>query len=73
MKLKLQEFERFDTRHNAPNDEQVAKMLEVVKANSIEDLIDETIPKNIRLKKEFDLPTAKSEFQFLADFKKIGL
>lgn len=72
MKLKLQEFERFDTRHNAPNDEQVAKMLEVVKANSIEDLIDETIPKNIRLKKEFDLPAAKSEFQFLADFKKLA-
>ena len=47
MKLELQDFERFDTRHNAPNEEQIAKMLDVVKASSVEELIDQTIPKNI--------------------------
>ncbi|MEM7109350.1 MAG: aminomethyl-transferring glycine dehydrogenase, partial [Bacteroidota bacterium] len=72
MKLELQNFERFDSRHNAPNDKQIAKMLEVVKAGSIEELIDQTIPKPIRLKKELDLPLAKSEHEFLHDFKELA-
>ncbi|MEO1098037.1 MAG: aminomethyl-transferring glycine dehydrogenase [Bacteroidota bacterium] len=72
MKLELKDFERFDTRHNAPNDEQVSKMLEAVKASSIDELIDQTIPQAIRLKKDLNLPVAKSEFEFLSDFKKLA-
>ena len=46
-------------------------MLKVVKAKSVDELIDQTIPANIRLKKKLDLPAAKSEFDFLKEFKSI--
>ncbi len=63
--------EKFEIRHNAPDQGQVNEMLKVVKANSIDELINQTIPANIRLKKNLDLPAAKSEFEFLKEFKSI--
>ncbi|MEP2773187.1 MAG: aminomethyl-transferring glycine dehydrogenase [Fulvivirga sp.] len=70
MKLNVKDSERFDVRHNGPDEEQIAAMLKAIKADSLEDLIDQTIPKSIQLKKQFDLPLAKSEYQFIRDFKK---
>lgn len=61
--------EKFEMRHNAPDQTQVNEMLKVVKARSIDELIDQTIPANIRLKKKLNLPAAKSEFEFLKEFK----
>lgn len=72
MKLNINTKERFDSRHNGPNDQQVADMLRVIKADSINDLIDQTIPKSIRLKQELGLPQAKSEYEFLNDFKALA-
>ena len=63
--------EKFEIRHNAPDQEQINEMLKVVKAKSVDELIDQTIPANIRLKKKLDLPAAKSEFDFLKEFKSI--
>lgn len=62
--------EKFESRHIGPDAHQTAEMLEVIKAKSVEDLIAQTVPANIRLKKPLQLPAAKSEFQFLQDFKK---
>ncbi|ELR72222.1 Glycine dehydrogenase [Fulvivirga imtechensis AK7] len=72
MKLDINNLERFDTRHNGPDEQQIQEMLEVVKANSLEELIDQTIPKSIRLKGELNLPVAKTEYKFLHDFKKLA-
>ena len=72
MKLDINTTERFDSRHNGPNDQQVAEMLKVIKADSIDDLIDQTIPKSIRLKKELGLPSAKGEYEFLKDLKTLA-
>jgi len=72
MKLNVKDIERFDVRHNGPDETQIAEMLKTIKADSLEALIDETIPKNIRLKKEFDLPIAKSEYRFIKDFQKLA-
>jgi len=63
--------EKFESRHNAPDQGQINEMLKVVKANSVDELIDQTIPANIRLKKKLNLPAAKSEFEFLKEFKTI--
>ncbi|MCW5910010.1 MAG: aminomethyl-transferring glycine dehydrogenase [Cyclobacteriaceae bacterium] len=63
--------EKFETRHNAPNEKQIAEMLNVVKAKSVDEVIDQTIPANIRLKKKLNLPAAQSEFEFLNSFKKL--
>jgi glycine dehydrogenase len=48
-------------------------MLKTVKAASVDELINQTVPANIRLKKPLNLPKAKSEFEFLKDFKKTVL
>ena len=63
--------EKFEARHNAPSASQIAEMLKVVKASSVDELIDQTVPANIRLKKALQLPAAQSEFEFLRDFKKL--
>lgn len=63
--------EKFESRHNAPDQMQIAEMLKVVKAKSVDQVIDQTIPANIRLKKKLDLPAAQSEFEFLNNFKKL--
>ncbi len=63
--------EKFESRHNAPDQEQVNAMLKTVNAKSLDELIDQTVPANIRLKKKLNLPTAKSEFKFLEEFKSI--
>ncbi len=62
--------EKFESRHNGPDAHQIAEMLKVVKAPSVDALIEQTVPANIRLKKPLNLPAAKSEFDFLKEFKK---
>jgi glycine dehydrogenase len=66
------EKEVFARRHNGPTQESTQKMLEVIKADSVDKLIDETIPGDIRLDKPLDLPEALSEHDFLTEFKKLA-
>lgn len=72
MKIDSQYAEKFESRHIGPDARQVEEMLKVTGAKSIDALIDQTIPVNIRLKKPLSLPPAKSEYLFLEDFKKIA-
>lgn len=72
MKIDSSYSEKFETRHIGPDAHQVEEMLKVTKAGSIDELIDQTVPEKIRLKKPLALPAAKSEYQFLKDFKKIA-
>lgn len=69
MKIDSQYIEKFESRHIGPDADATAQMLTVVKARSIDELIEQTIPANIRLKKALKLPAAKSEHEFLQDFK----
>lgn len=64
--------EPFVTRHNGPDAASVEAMLKVVKAGSLDQLIDETVPKNIRLKSPLKLPAAQSEHAFIHHFKKMA-
>lgn len=72
MKIDPHYSESFATRHLGPNDHQIKEMLVVVKAGSVDELIAQTVPANIRLKSPLNLPPAKSEFEFLKHFKKIA-
>ncbi|HYF70092.1 MAG TPA: aminomethyl-transferring glycine dehydrogenase [Ohtaekwangia sp.] len=65
--------EKFQDRHIGPDSGQVEEMLKVINADSIDQLIQETVPDGIRLKKPLDLPEALSEFEFLNHFKAIAL
>lgn len=63
--------EKFESRHIGPDDRQLAEMLAIVKAASLDELIGQTVPASIRLKAPLNLPEAKSEFEFLKQFKKV--
>src|SRR5699024_971919 len=53
-------------------DEQIAEMLSAIDASSVEELMDETVPENIRLKKEVDLDEPMSEYRFLEEFRELA-
>jgi glycine dehydrogenase len=72
MKIDPHYSESFASRHLGPNDHQIKEMLAVVKAASVDELIAQTVPANIRLRSPLQLPAAKSEFEFLKHFKKIA-
>ncbi len=72
MKIDSHYSEKFETRHIGPDTHQTEEMLKVVKASSVDELIEQTVPASIRLKSALNLPVAKSEFQFLNDFKKLA-
>ena len=55
----------FSERHNGLNESDVNKMLKDIGVDSIDKLIDQTIPSSIKLNKPLDLPNALSEIRFL--------
>jgi glycine dehydrogenase len=55
----------FVARHIGPNPEETKIMLDVIGAASLDDLIDQTVPKQIRLNKKMKLPPAVGENEIL--------
>ena len=64
--------ESFLIRHIGPRDEDIKRMLKVIKANSLNQLIDETLPNDIKLKKPIELDNPLSESEYLMHLKKIS-
>ncbi len=62
----------FASRHIGPREKDVTIMLQKIGAKSIDDLIDQTIPANIRLKKPLNIPDGLSEFEYLKELKLIA-
>jgi glycine dehydrogenase len=56
--------DKFVNRHNGPNADDVAAMLVKIGANSVDELIAQTVPASIRLKKPLNLPVGMTEFQY---------
>ena len=54
----------FANRHIGISDSDLPKMLEKIGVGTLDELIDKTIPKQIRLKKPLDLPPAMTEREF---------
>jgi glycine dehydrogenase len=69
MKLNVDFKEQFEHRHIAPNEQDTQAMLKKIGVNSIDELIEQTVPANIRLKVPMNLPAAKSEFEYLNDLR----
>jgi glycine dehydrogenase len=72
MKIDSNYSEKFESRHIGPDQAQVNDILGVIKAKSVGDLINQTVPDSIRLKEPLNLPAAQSEFEFLRNFKSIA-
>src|SRR5437773_1797636 len=64
--------ERSQSRHIGPDEAERDEMLKVVRASSLDALIDEAIPPRIRLSKPLDLPNGQAEFQYLRDLRHIA-
>jgi glycine dehydrogenase len=72
MKININNREQFINRHIGPDDAQREQMLDTIGVSSLDQLIDETVPGNIRLGKALNLPEAVSEYEFLKNFKKLA-
>lgn len=64
--------DNFIYRHNGPRKQEVAEMLQKIGVSTLDALIDETIPTNIRLKKPLDLGKGMNEYEVLLHLKEIA-
>jgi len=62
-------YDQFAKRHNGPSPEELQEMLKVVGVESLDQLIDETVPDSIRIDEDMDLPEAMTEFEYLNELK----
>ncbi|MCC9169182.1 aminomethyl-transferring glycine dehydrogenase [Pontibacter harenae] len=72
MIFKIKPADVFKERHNGPDKEQMQEMLRTIGVESLDQLIEETVPSAIRLKKPLNLPAALTETQFLNKFASIA-
>ncbi len=66
---KIAASDQFVNRHIGINEAEANEMLKAIKADSIDQLIDQTVPKNIRSKKSLNLPEAQTEYEYLRELK----
>jgi glycine dehydrogenase len=64
--------DRFVNRHIGPDAADIADMVAALGAPSLEALIDETVPKNIRLGRALELPAPLAEHELLEELHAIG-
>lgn len=62
----------FADRHIGPRADEAQKMLDLINAQSLQELIEETVPKEILLKQELDLPEGISESKLLEHLRELG-
>lgn len=62
----------FTDRHNGPREEEIKEMLAYIDANTLEELINQTIPSDIMLNKPLDMDEGKTEQEYLSNLKAIA-
>jgi glycine dehydrogenase len=62
----------FQRRHIGPGAEETAEMLRAIGVTSLDELIDQTVPKPIRQKKQLRLAEGLSEHDYLAELRKVA-
>jgi glycine dehydrogenase len=62
----------FERRHIGPSKNEEREMLQTIGIDSLEQLIDETVPNGIRLQNDLDLEPAMSEYEYLSHIKKLA-
>ena len=69
--IHLNHREKFEQRHLGKSTEEMKTMLSLIGIDTLDTLINQTVPSGIRLKKPLNLPEAKSEYIFLKEFKQL--
>ncbi|HMP89574.1 MAG TPA: aminomethyl-transferring glycine dehydrogenase [Kiritimatiellia bacterium] len=65
-------FDSFSRRHIGPGEADTAAMLETIGISSLDELIDQTVPPAIRLKRPLKAPVGISEFEYLSELRGIA-
>jgi glycine dehydrogenase len=65
--------DRFVDRHVGPDDDEIRQMLEAIGVASLDDLVDQTLPRSIRLSERLDLPDPLSEHEALRRLEFLAL
>ncbi|MEP7323759.1 MAG: hypothetical protein ABI761_17670, partial [Saprospiraceae bacterium] len=63
---------QFDLRHLGNSEEEVKQMLDVIGVDSLDTLIDQTIPTAIRLPDSLDIPDALDEQEYVRHLQGIA-
>ncbi len=63
---------RFADRHIGPRGEELVRMLDALGVRSLEELIEQTVPRAIRAAAPLDLPAARSEAAVLAELAELA-
>lgn len=64
--------DKFVSRHNGPREQEVKAMLKKIGVSSVDELIEQTVPGNIRLKQDLRIAPAMSEYQYTKHLKALG-
>jgi glycine dehydrogenase len=72
MNLFLQQAKEFATRHIGPNALESSQMLKIIGLESLDELIDDTIPSSIRNKKPLEVTGSQSEFEYLINLRQVA-
>lgn len=72
MNLLEEQKKEFQQRHVGPDESETAEMLKVIGKSTIDELINATIPNDIRLKKPLETSAPSSEYEYLRDLKKVA-
>ena len=72
MNLFESQEKEFQSRHIGPNEAETREMLKTIGVNSLEDLVNKTVPSSIRLSNSLDLPPSQSEFEYLQELRKLA-
>jgi glycine cleavage system P protein (glycine dehydrogenase) len=64
--------DQFPRRHIGPDAAQTREMLQLLGRPTLDALIDEAVPKQIRLQRSLELPRARGEYEVLAELKAIA-
>jgi len=70
--MSLEKFEKFVNRHVGINPKDIENMCSEIGVESLEDLIDQTIPESIRLKEKIKLKQAQTENEYLNSIKELA-
>jgi len=65
-------LDSFSHRHIGSSENDVTEMLKTIGASSVDALIEETVPPQIRLKKQLNLQPAQTEFEYLKNLKAVA-
>ena len=64
--------DKFAFRHIGPNEEEISKMLTALEVDSIEELLSQTLPEEIRLKQPLALREGIAEYRFLNELRALS-